>query len=79
MGIWMPELPSVQPDDRTILKRSMIINVEPSTIYLSYFDNSPKRRLRPDYDAAWTVNIMKAKKPFCSHSTSFDGRRIRKL
>lgn len=48
MGLWMPELPSVQPDDRTILKPGMIINVEPSTIYPSYFDNSPKLMLHEE-------------------------------
>ena len=42
MGLWMPELPSVQPDDMTILRPGMIINIEPSTTYPSYFDGSPK-------------------------------------
>lgn len=42
MGLWMPELPSVQPDDKTILKPGMILNIEPNAFYTSYFDSSPK-------------------------------------
>ncbi|MCK1296073.1 Xaa-Pro peptidase family protein [Bradyrhizobium sp. 30] len=41
MGLWMPELPSVQPQDKTVLKPGMIVNIEPSTVYPSYFDGSP--------------------------------------
>ncbi|WFU39916.1 Xaa-Pro peptidase family protein [Bradyrhizobium sp. CB82] len=48
MGLWMPELPSVQPDDKTILKPGMIINVEPSTNYPSHFDGSPKLMLHEE-------------------------------
>lgn len=48
MGLWLPELPSVQPDDGTILKPGMIINVEPSTTYPSYFDASPKLMLHEE-------------------------------
>ncbi len=48
MGLWMPELPSVQPDDKTILKPGMIINIEPSTSYPSYFDGSPKLMLHEE-------------------------------
>ncbi|WP_018322827.1 Xaa-Pro peptidase family protein [Bradyrhizobium sp. WSM2793] len=48
MGLWMPELPSVQPEDRTILKPGMIINIEPSTTYPSYFDGSPKLMLHEE-------------------------------
>lgn len=48
MGLWMPELPSVQPDDKTVLKPGMIINVEPSTAYLSYYDGSPKLMLHEE-------------------------------
>ncbi|WP_198293741.1 Xaa-Pro peptidase family protein [Bradyrhizobium sp. WSM2793] len=48
VGLWMPELPSVQADDRTILKAGMIINIEPSTIYPSYFDGSPKLMLHEE-------------------------------
>ncbi len=47
MGLWMPELPSVHPKDRTILKR-MIVNIEPSTTYPSYFDGSPKLMVHED-------------------------------
>ncbi|WFU40024.1 Xaa-Pro peptidase family protein [Bradyrhizobium sp. CB82] len=42
MGLWMPELPSVHPEDKTLLKPGMIINIEPSTNYPSYFDGTPK-------------------------------------
>lgn len=48
MGLWMPELPSVQPDDKTVLKPGMIINIEPSTTYPSYFDGSPKLMLHEE-------------------------------
>lgn len=48
MGLWMPELPSVQPDDKTILKPGMIINIEPSTSYPSYFDGSAKLMLHEE-------------------------------
>ncbi|UPJ26415.1 Xaa-Pro peptidase family protein [Bradyrhizobium sp. CW1] len=48
MGLWMPELPSVQPDDKTILRPGMIINIEPSTSYPSYFDGSPKLMLHEE-------------------------------
>lgn len=42
MGLWMPELPSVHPDDKTLLKPGMILNIEPSMSYPSYFDGSTK-------------------------------------
>lgn len=42
MGLWMPELPSVHPDDKTILTPGMILNIEPSMTYPSYFDDSPR-------------------------------------
>ncbi|WP_407151111.1 M24 family metallopeptidase [Bradyrhizobium sp. ORS 86] len=42
MGLWMPEPPSVHPDDKTILEPGLVINIEPSTAYPSYFDGSPK-------------------------------------
>ncbi|TWB86054.1 Xaa-Pro aminopeptidase [Bradyrhizobium macuxiense] len=48
MGLWMPELPSVQPDDKTILKPGVIINIEPSTSYTSYFDGSAKLMLHEE-------------------------------
>ncbi|MGY3294428.1 Xaa-Pro aminopeptidase [Bradyrhizobium sp. LM3.6] len=48
MGLWMPELPSVQPADKTILRPGMIINIEPSTSYPSYFDGSPKLMLHEE-------------------------------
>lgn len=48
MGLWMPELPSVQPDDRTKLEPGMIINIEPSTSYPSHLDGSPKLMLHEE-------------------------------
>lgn len=42
MGLWMPEPPSVHPGDTTILKPGLIINIEPSATYPSYFDGSTK-------------------------------------
>lgn len=48
MGLWMPELPSVQSSDETILKPGMIINIEPSTTYPSHFDGSPKLMLHEE-------------------------------
>lgn len=48
MGLWMPELPSVQPDDQTKLKPGMIINIEPSTSYPSYFDGSLRLMLHEE-------------------------------
>lgn len=48
MGLWMPELPSVQQDDNTILEPGMIINIEPSIAYPSYFDGSSKLMLHEE-------------------------------
>jgi Xaa-Pro aminopeptidase len=48
MGLWMPELPSVQPDDQTVLAPGMIINIEPSVTYPSYFDQSSRLMLHEE-------------------------------
>ncbi|MER8428316.1 Xaa-Pro peptidase family protein [Mesorhizobium sp. M1403] len=48
MGLWMPELPSVQQNDNTILKPGMIINIEPSMTYPCYFDGSSKLMLHEE-------------------------------
>lgn len=42
MGLWMPELPSVHPQETTVLEPGMIINIEPNMSYPGYHDGSPK-------------------------------------
>lgn len=48
MGLWMPELPSVQQNDNTVLEAGMIVNIEPSMTYPSYFDGSSKLMLHEE-------------------------------
>lgn len=42
MGLTGTELPSIAPDDHTPLVPSMILNIEPSTLYEGHFDGAPK-------------------------------------
>lgn len=48
MGLWMPEPPSVHPEDKTMLVPGMILNIEPGATYASYFDGSPKIMLHEE-------------------------------
>lgn len=42
MGLSVLELPSIAPQDHTVLQPGMILNIEPSTLYTGHFDNAPK-------------------------------------
>lgn len=48
MGLWMPEPPSIHPEDKTVLVPGMILNIEPGATYASYFDGSPKIMLHEE-------------------------------
>ncbi|WP_292512786.1 Xaa-Pro peptidase family protein [Mesorhizobium sp.] len=48
MGLWMPELPSIQPSDETVLQPGMILNIEPGTSYPATTDGSPRLMLQEE-------------------------------